>query len=342
MNLRVLYTLSEHSKSGLRYGLFATAAMLMAYQIYSVHLHEDSRHVWQYQFSTKHIILFSLSLMLVPVNWFLESLKWRLLMQPFIKIYPGEAFRTVLAGLALGIVTPSRIGEYAGRILLTPMLKSREVISSTFASSLAQNITHITVGILLAFVSLNELLSHLFISPFFFFIGMCLQCAVMMALYFYFSKATYFLGNLNIPDKLKRLFLKTSDIYPEDFRLLLKIWLISALRYSVYFIQYLLILSYLEIDVKSWEVVSHLAGIFLIQTLIPLPAFLSIPARGEVAVLVWQNVGIHAVHALTATYTIWLINLVIPAIAGLLILIKSMKTLSKNEKNIVYQNHPFS
>jgi hypothetical protein len=109
--------------------------------------------------------------------------------------------------------------------------------------------------------------------------------------------------------------------------------LISLVRYGVYFIQYLLVLSSLHIEVKNWEVVSHLASIFLIQTLIPLPAFISVPARGEVAVLVWQNAGIHAAHALTATYTIWFINLIIPALVGLLILIKSVKNQPQNNSD---------
>lgn len=327
----------KQKASGLKYALFFIAAILMGYQIYTAYGHEESNYLFQNSFSTRNILFISFCLFLVPVNWFLESLKWRILMEPFIKISSGQAFKSILAGLSLGIVTPSRIGEYGGRILMTPYVRSHEVISSTFAGSLAQNITHIMAGILLAFFILKDFWNNLYVQPAFFFSAVCLQACVMLAVYFYFSKITDYMAGQNLPEKLKKIFMRAGDVYPKDVRLLLKIWMISLIRYGVYFIQYLLVLSALHIEVKNWEVVSHLASIFLIQTLIPLPAFISVPARGEVAVLVWQNAGIHAVHALTATYTIWFINLIIPAIFGLVILIKSVKNQPQNNSD----THPF-
>lgn len=68
---------------------------------------------------------------------------------------------------------------------------------------------------------------------------------------------------------------------------------------------------------------SNVSGIYLIQTGIPLPAFLSVFARGELAILVWSSVGIDEMTALVATFGLWLINLIIPALLGLLVLFQT-------------------
>ena len=63
-----------------------------------------------------------------------------------------------------------------------------------------------------------------------------------------------------------------------------------------------------------------IASIYLIQTGIPLPAFLSILARGELAVLVWSTLGIVELTALMATFILWFVNLIFPSLIGLLIM----------------------
>jgi len=122
-----------------------------------------------------------------------------------------------------------------------------------------------------------------------------------------------------------------SHIYPNDKTLLTEVLIWSILRYAVYFTQYLLLLYYMGIENNFWILSSHVAGIYLIQTLIPLPAFLSVPARGEIAILVWQNVGISPIWALSVTYSLWILNLIIPAIIGVVILLISNKNKKNNE-----------
>src|SRR5262249_6990083 len=51
------------------------------------------------------------------LNWGLEACKWRLLLWPLEKISFGRSFKAILAGVALALNTPNRIGEYGGRVL---------------------------------------------------------------------------------------------------------------------------------------------------------------------------------------------------------------------------------
>src|SRR5882672_7911549 len=54
---------------------------------------------------------------MVLLNWGIEARKWQLLMRPLEKISLARSFKAILAGLALALNTPNRIGEYGGRIL---------------------------------------------------------------------------------------------------------------------------------------------------------------------------------------------------------------------------------
>src|SRR5688572_9171723 len=68
-------------------------------------------------FSTPaHIGLLLIVFVLMLGNWAVEILKWRLLLKPRVKISFKRASASVISGISLGAITPSRIGEFAGRI----------------------------------------------------------------------------------------------------------------------------------------------------------------------------------------------------------------------------------
>ncbi len=50
-------------------------------------------------------------------NWALEARKWQLLARPIVTLGYWQAYRGVLSGLALGLVTPHGLGDYLGRIV---------------------------------------------------------------------------------------------------------------------------------------------------------------------------------------------------------------------------------
>lgn len=54
---------------------------------------------------------------LMLLNWFLEALKWKYLVQRVEKISTWKAVESVFCGLTWAVFTPNRIGEYGGRVL---------------------------------------------------------------------------------------------------------------------------------------------------------------------------------------------------------------------------------
>lgn len=88
----------------------------------------------------------------MPINWILEGRKWQLLMAPFENISLKKAIKIIVSGVAVGIVTPGRIGEYAGRLVASDPTQKTEVITATLLGSIAQNFWNILGGVALSYV----------------------------------------------------------------------------------------------------------------------------------------------------------------------------------------------
>lgn len=261
-----------------------------------------------------------LSIILMPANWFLESKKWQILMSPHVVLSLNDALKTVLSGIALGIATPARIGEYGGRLLTSDPNHKPQVISATLLGSIAQNLCNVVMGLVFSYYFLKSIFNVTYSDHITFSIAVGLQIGILIFIYYKLPKVAKFVERflkwkyfLKISSKLKSL-----DLYTVP--LLNKIILISLLRYSIYFTQYLLILKFLGVQNDFLELSGGIASIYLIQTGIPLPAFLSILARGELAILVWSSLGIVELTALVATFILWFVNLIFPSLVGLVIL----------------------
>jgi len=63
-----------------------------------------------------------------------------------------------------------------------------------------------------------------------------------------------------------------------------------------------------------------ISTIFLIQSGIPIPPFLGVLARGEIGIVIWSLFEVNELSILTLTFLIWILNLVVPALLGLIVI----------------------
>ncbi len=114
----------------------------------------------------------------------------------------------------------------------------------------------------------------------------------------------------------------------EDFNatLLLRLLSLSALRFVVFIIQYYLLFQLFDVHVSLWQSWWAVSVSFLIMAVIPTIAlFTDLGLRGKVSLKLLgmfsgNNLGI----GLTAV-SIWFINLIIPALAGSLLILSIKK-----------------
>ncbi|MEZ4951553.1 MAG: hypothetical protein R2784_19525 [Saprospiraceae bacterium] len=105
-------------------------------------------------------------------------------------------------------------------------------------------------------------------------------------------------------------------------RELLRVLLLSFLRYLTFSIQFYLLLWFLGIEAPFLAALAGISTVFLVQTSIPLPPVLGLLTRGQVALFVWQFFGGNELSVLAATYSIFVINLLIPSLLGAVFIVQ--------------------
>jgi hypothetical protein len=274
-------------------------------------------------------------ILLMPVNWLLESQKWRVLHQGEFGLTLLKSVKTILAGTALAIITPAGIGDVGGRMAVTHASKRSHTFSATVVSSIAQNFCNLAAGLSLGWIFM-ETIFHITFSDYRWYAGLfVLQSLIFLLLYYNMGSAVRWLPSTFGKVRWQRAVVNICEhLSCYSRNQLHKVLGLSMLRYLVYFIQYIFILQFLRVDSEIMEQCGNIAGIYLIQSGIPLPPFASVLARGELAILIWSHSGIEAVIALAATFTLWMINLMIPAGMGLLVLLQAGKTGEEEQKKV--------
>lgn len=98
---------------------------------------------------------------------------------------------------------------------------------------------------------------------------------------------------------------------------LIKILGFSVLRYIVFSVQFVIMLQMMHIDLGFLFLFGLVTVIYLVLTIIPTLAILTeLPVRGSVAIYIIGQYSQEHLGILCASFSIWLLNLVLPAIIG--------------------------
>lgn len=270
----------------------------------------------QFDVATQHLRwpLVLIVIVLCPVNWFLETIKWRALLPFDLSIV--QAYRSVLAGNTIGLATPANLGDYAGRLSSLHTAQYADGLTATLVSSLSQNVINVLIGLLgslflLRRYNLDGSQTIMLVTL----AGLVMLLVLLLcstSLRRWSSRQLSSLANTYKP--LQKLYESTQ--YLSISSSLAALWL-STLRYLVYASQYVLMLSAVGLDIELWLAYGGVATVYLVQSGLPLPPVMALLARGETAILVWSQVlGADLVLVLLASFGVWLINRAITAVIG--------------------------
>jgi hypothetical protein len=104
-------------------------------------------------------------------------------------------------------------------------------------------------------------------------------------------------------------------------RAYLQILFYSFLRFVVFALQYVLIWQALQVEIPWWQGFWSVALIFLVMAIVPSFAIADVGIRGKVAISIAGLFSANSIALLTGTVGIWLLNLVLPALLGSLLLL---------------------
>lgn len=268
-----------------------------------------------------NLLYLLIALCLVLCNWGLEAYRWRMIVIQHHRISYKDSVKAILMGVTLGIISPQRVGEYAGRLLIVPSDKNWLSVKSSFYTSISLNIVIISFGLLALYFSISKDIISLNVSPQIIVAGAIISLVILLVLFMYLQ---VFERILHL-EFLFKYFKKWGKFvgYEFDKPILIKLLFYSILRYLVFLTQYYLLLKYFGIQLNSLEIFASIAVIYLLQSSLPLPALLSLLARGEIALLVFSNFDVNEIIIFASTFSLWIINLMIPALLGLVIIWKT-------------------
>lgn len=263
-----------------------------------------------------HLLIFAVFLM--PLNWFIEAKKWHYLMWKSTDIDISLAIKNVLRGISFGIISPQRLGEYYGRMLALPSLEQRyDSAAATLMTSIAQNTCNVGFGL---FFIQDILLDRMMPGDYSLDNSNYLYGLTCLAVLLYFNLNHLVKLFVKLPLRfVKRIFKSLNHVNFWDKAYVL---LLSACRYMVYTTQFVLILMFFGAEVNRFLLMGGISVIYLIQSGIPLPGGFALIARGSIALFVLTKLGVGEGIIIGATMGIWVINLVIPAFFGWILLRK--------------------
>lgn len=273
-------------------------------------------------------VLFLLVVLLIPVNWGIEALKWKILIQPLHPLPFINCFRAVLQGVTAGMLTPNRLGEFAGRIVDLPAEKRSAASVLSITGSFSQLFVTMLLGVLaFAYMLIYVPHSHgvFAVADY----AILLIALVAMGVLLWFFTHTKLLANWihKIPI-IKKHQGYAGGIENIRGRKGLTIMLLSMVRYAVFLHQFYLLLVVFRVDIAYNEAIMAIAGIYLLIAIIPMLAVGEPGVRGSVSILLFALFTSQPAAVFSVSLLLWILNVAFPAIIG------SVTMLRKNKPDI--------
>jgi uncharacterized membrane protein YbhN (UPF0104 family) len=270
-------------------------------------------------------------IVLMIVNWSIEAIKWKISVKPIQQVSFLKAFRAVLSGVSFSVSTPNRVGEYLGRVLYMDEGNRLKTISITIVGSISQLIITLLMGcvgliILRPAIESNQLLSPIWMNVIIY--GTITVLAGVLLFYFRLSWLIRWVDRL---PGMKRFSYLVQALEDFDTRLLLRLLLFSLLRFVVFIVQYYLLFQLFAVDVSWVQTFWAVSVSFLVMAVIPTIAIIELVQRGKVMTTIMALYTANDLGVGFATAGIWLINLIVPAIIGSVLILGVKKMIAEKD-----------
>jgi uncharacterized membrane protein YbhN (UPF0104 family) len=309
--------------------VFKTSVLLLSlgYICYKLFYHKDLGNIGAslsqaYQSNTFTAYLL-LTLLLMLINWGLETYKWRFLIMKIEKLHFISALKAVLVGVTFSSFTPNRVGDYFGRAAMLENADKRKGFLITIIGSIAQTIVTVIAGTIGFFWLMNIFPLNGYPAKFTSITAIVILIVTnVLLLLFYFKMS----GINRLIQKIR--FLKNTLTYFEvlaaySFKELFHVLLLSLFRYFVFAAQFYLLLLIFDVKIPVWDGLALISVIYIVATVIPTIALTELGIKSAAAIYFFELYfrqlsvsGDFAINVVAATFLLWIINLVIPAIAG--------------------------
>lgn len=254
-------------------------------------------------------------LLLTPINWGFEALKWQILLRRVETTDFWSAYRGVLTGVTLGFALPAQLGDTAGRVL-----SLRTNRTGAVGASLVSGGMQFYVALVFGAVAWAH---HLTVVP-----GrdntagrwLLMLLAGLSGLGVLFGLVRrQLLGWLENRPGMRRFadYWIVAGQYT-DLEISLALCA-AAVRYLVFSVQFYLAMRLVGVHLPPDVSASGIGLVFLAKTITPAFNLLSdLGVREAASLWVFAPFAVPAPVLLTATLTLWLANVLTPVLVGLI------------------------
>lgn len=268
---------------------------------------------------------FWMVIFLMFVNWGIESKKWQILINHVQHFSFIRAFKSVLSGCSVTMLTPNRIGEYGGRILYVNAESRIKAISLSLVGSISQLLVTMVMGCIgllyLRYLSHNISNALTILPEFWGDVLIYLSIGITFVLLLFYLRLGWLVRTMERLPSLQKVVTHIRVLDEFENKHLVHILFLSFIRYLVFVLQYLLMLQVMQIEIPLVVCFWLMTVFYLVMAVAPSIGFIELPVRISASWVIFKLYTNNELGIGTVSLGIWLINLVIPAVIGSLLIL---------------------
>ena len=271
-------------------------------------------------FNSDNSMFILLIVALMCLNWLFEAIRWKYLISSIQNITIIHSLHSVLVGITAGLLTPKRLGEVGGRIVLMNRENQNKGISAFALGSVIQTSVTAFFGIFAGLALVFNYTPHGLENINLLLIISGILLLMLLFLVFNLPLAVRWLLKAPWMKKYAHLF---NHLTAQPRRKTAIILGIGMLRYLTFSFQFFLLIRLFDPSAGVAESFTGIGLFYFIMTFLPISSLIEIGVRGSVAGFVFGMFAIQAGSGVLAVFSLWLINLGFPAVLGAFIVYHS-------------------
>ena len=266
--------------------------------------------------NNNQFMLMLTAVLLVPLNIYLEGIKWKLQIKPIENISNWKSFLSIFTGISAGMFFPNRMGNFLGRIFMLEKGDRIKASLTTLVGGMAQMIATVSIGLIAALFFFKK--NYILICVVFFIV---ISLLILMYFNIHLLKYIQFIIPKRFKEKTEEYF-KVFSLYNKTE--LLKILILSLVRYFLYTFQFVLLIWSFDIPLNYLNAMIPISLTYLMMMIVPFITITEIAVRGSVSILIFEKWMImneintsFGMMVFSASSLLWIFNIAIPALIGL-------------------------
>lgn len=267
--------------------------------------------------------LIGLLLLGTALNWGLEAYKWHLLGRSSLELSYKNALKGVLVGTAIAMWMPGRVGAWLGKLSYVPSGERKTALYPLLTSGAVQFFVTVSVAAI-SFVGFRALPSLTLVEGSireFLFYGVCFSGLFTVGGIIFYKFLHSRIGRtLLFKTGLGKGKLLSVRELPK--KLYGKVLALAYMRYGIFLMQFVLALSFWVPNASVPLLLLTVPLVLFIVSVLPSFVLAKLGVREMVIVAVMAPLFGQESSLILASFSIWLVNLAIPALLGAGILLE--------------------